>query len=492
MQIRHGLRYLYHQRGLKRLLGVKGGLRLVRSLTTVLYPLLPRTRSVCARLNPGRVFKRWGERWLATLDLARQLTPKSLPARLNVGAIPRIVTMIVVSDIRVDPRVYKAAQTAAKRGFQVRIIIPCFHGTREPPTPVPDWGPSIVFDFLQASHHALLNHFYPWLIDSNVKKQLLASGEGVIHAHDLNTCVMALAAGRELGLPVICDFHEWFSENVQWSTRAKAYVRNTWFKRTVMRRAEALCMQQADAVVTVCDSIANELLKLQPRRDGVHVVRNIPSFDQGVAVTGVPLRQACGVDDATFLLLWQGGIGPSRLLEPVIAALAYLPGVVFAIRGPGLEDGSPYWNHYEQVAANEGVSAQLRLLPPVPSAQVVAAAHGANAGIWTLPNLSKNFYFALPNKIFEYLTSGLPVVGANFPEVKRLIDKYEVGFTFDPYDSKSIAQVVAKLRDNPAISARCAANTRVALRDMNADTEWNKLGDLYDSIFQQRRGGGVE
>lgn len=488
-KLRDLLFWVCHQGGLKRFALVRVAWRGARAVFH---------RVVSFRLWIGWALDQLARRWQRLVGM---LPGSVLLLRLTSsihqgGATPafqaepgqkRHVLMVVVSDIMVDPRVQKAAQTAVARGFLVTVVAPCSHGTREPPDPVPNWGPGVSFEFPQTAGHRLLNHLYPWLVDRQVLSYLSGRPSPIIHAHDLNTAFMALAVHQQTGCAVICDFHEWFSENVEWSVRQNAYVRNGWLKRVVMRHAEVLCMRHADAVVTVCDSIANELQAMQPRDDGVHVVRNIPAFDQGVAATSVPLRQACGVSEGTFLLLWQGGIGPSRLLEPVIEALAHLPGVVFAIRGPGLEAGAQYRKHYEQVAAQAGVSAQLRLLPPVPSAQVVAAAHGADAGIWTLPNLSKNFYYALPNKVFEYLASGLPVVCANFPEVKSLVDKYEVGFTFDPYDPKSIAQAVAKLRDDPTARARCAANTRVALADMNADAEWDKLGDLYERLYQQRR-----
>lgn len=479
----------YHKRGLKRFAVVRLAVRLLRA---VWYQLLL-LQGWFLRLRHG-IFTR-GQQFINAVVDSRLLLrlfvklSRAEPLRQSGFAKPveRLVVMVVVSDISVDPRVQKAVQVAVSRGFRVKVVVPCRVGTREPPNPIPNWGDGVSFEFPQTTGHALINHLVPWLFDRNVYRLLSDLPGSIVHAHDLNTAFMATAAGRQIGWPVVCDFHEWFSENVEWSVRQNAYVRNGWLKRMVMRRAEVLCMRHADAVVTVCDSIAQELQAMQPRADGVHVVRNIPAFDQGVPTTSVPLRQACGVGEGVFLLLWQGGIGPSRLLEPVIEALTHLPEVVFAIRGPGLEEGAPYRQHYERVAAQAGVSAQLRLLPPVPSAQVVAAAHGADAGIWTLPNLSKNFYFALPNKVFEYLASGLPVVGANFPEVQRLVDKYEVGFTFDPYDPKSIAQAVAKLRDDPATRARCAANTRVALADMDADAEWDKLGDLYETLFQQRQ-----
>ena len=119
---------------------------------------------------------------------------------------------------------------------------------------------------------------------------------------------------------------------------------------------------------------------------------------------------------------------------------------------------------------------------PVPSGDVVAAARGADAGIWTLPALCRNFTYALPNKIFEYVASGLPVLAAHYPEAKRLIADHDVGLTFDPYDPRSIAAAINQLIDDPALATRFRTNTSAALQRLDASAEWQKLVALYDDL----------
>src|SRR5690606_10936682 len=92
-----------------------------------------------------------------------------------------------------------------------------------------------------------------------------------------------------------------------------------------------------------------------------------------------------------------------------------------------------------------------------------------------------NFYYALPNKIFEYLAAGLPIAGAEFPEVKAIIDQYEVGVTFDPYNPKSIGAALHKLSD-PLFHDKCRQNIPAAIQGLDALNEWRKLVVLYDEI----------
>src|SRR6185369_7209682 len=226
--------------------------------------------------------------------------------------------------------------------------------------------------------------------------------------------------------------------------------------------AERLALRRADAVITVCDSIARELEAMAvPGTRRVNVIRNIPSLDRRAQFTYPPLRESLGLGADQFILLWQGGTGPSRMIEPIIEALAHAPSVAFVIRGPSLD---LFGEGYRALARKCGVEDRLVLLPPVPSGDVVASAESADAGIWTLPNLSKNFYYALPNKIFEYLASGLPVLAANFPEARRMVEGYDVGLCFDPYDPRSIAAQLTRLATEPELHARLRANIPHALR----------------------------
>jgi glycosyltransferase involved in cell wall biosynthesis len=178
--------------------------------------------------------------------------------------------------------------------------------------------------------------------------------------------------------------------------------------------------------------------------------------------------------------LYQGGVGPSRNLEPIIRALALVRHAVFVIRGPAIEAFS---QQYLRLAAEVGAEGRVFCLPPVPSNQVVAAAREADFGIWTLlSNVGLNFKLALPNKVFEYLAAGLPVLGARLPEVERIVDGYQVGLCFDPEDPASIAAAINRLADDGMFHAACKRSIAFALQDLKADREWAKLVALYEEM----------
>lgn len=238
-------------------------------------------------------------------------------------------------------------------------------------------------------------------------------------------------------------------------------------------------MCSASAVVTVCDSIADAIAGELGGGRRPEVVRNIPALNAEPTCDYPPIKQQLGLPEESFVLLWQGGTGSTRLIEPIIEALAFSPKCTFVIRGPSLD---LFGADYCAIAARVGASDRLILQGPVPSRDVVAAARGADAGIWTLPRLCRNFTYALPNKIFEYTASELALLVADYPEARRMVETHEIGLTFDPYDPKSIAAAINRLIEEPGLAERLRRNTVKALETLDAEGEWQKLVTLYDGL----------
>jgi glycosyltransferase involved in cell wall biosynthesis len=192
------------------------------------------------------------------------------------------------------------------------------------------------------------------------------------------------------------------------------------------------------------------------------------------------LRKELGIPPDKRIVLYQGGLGPSRNLEPVIEAMAKVPHAVFVMRGPGYE----FWaKHYDRLARRCNVRDKVFCLPPVASTRVVAEARAADIGLWTLlANVGLNFAYALPNKVFEYMAAGVPLVAADLPEVRKIVRGYRIGVCFDPVCPTSIADAINRLADSAALREECRRNITGAVRDLRADQEWNKLVDLYRNL----------
>jgi glycosyltransferase involved in cell wall biosynthesis len=410
------------------------------------------------------------------------IVPGILPILPGIGRNAKgdQIVMLVISDLRIDPRVEREARALAAGGWKVLVLYPDVFSPDSAPERV-DWGPGVSFERLPLAYANYMMSF-PGLYGTDLLRAAMRHKPFAFHAHDLSTANIGLAAGNATGAHVVCDFHEWSSENVEW--KGAGWVPIQPRRKKIWRQAERLALTKASTVITVCGSIASDLEKeLGDGRQQIHVVRNIPDLSLRPTREYPPLRQQYGVSEDAFLLLWQGGTGPSRFLEPVIESLKHAPGVVLIIRGPSLD---LFGEGYEKLARENAVADRLILAPPVPSKDVVAAARGADAGIWTIPALCKNFTYALPNKIFEYLAAGVPVLCADYPEARRLVEGYDVGVIFDPVDPKSIAAAMMTLKDDPGRRGRIVRRIPAALDELNAGREWNKIATIYDSLRKAR------
>jgi glycosyltransferase involved in cell wall biosynthesis len=389
--------------------------------------------------------------------------------------------MLVVSDLRIDPRVEREARALAAGGYRVTVICPDPTYGQVKNLAI-DWGAGITVRFIAgpASDYILARPgFEGELLFSAALDTARDLRPLAIHSHDLNTCLVGLAVGRQTGAHFVADFHEWTSENVHWDVNTNDWAPYPEDWKVELQALEARVMREASAVITVSQTIVDELAESVGRGRRATLIRNVPSLDGQPTRSYLPLKRELGIPEERFLLLYQGGTGPTRLIEPIIEALAFAPGCTFVIRGPSLEE---FGKEYRAIAERAGAGDRLILLAPVPSRDVVAAARGADAGIWTLRQLCRNFAYALPNKIFEYTASGLALLVADYPEARRMVVKHGIGLTFNPNDPKSIAAVINRLIDEPELAADFRRNTQTAFAKLDAEREWQKLVTLYDML----------
>jgi glycosyltransferase involved in cell wall biosynthesis len=80
------------------------------------------------------------------------------------------------------------------------------------------------------------------------------------------------------------------------------------------------------------------------------------------------------------------------------------------------------------------------------------------------------------------MAAGLPVIVADYPEARRLIEKYGVGLGFDPYDPRSIASAINHMIANKSFRNACADNSIRALDSLSGSNEGRKLAGIYDRL----------
>lgn len=242
-----------------------------------------------------------------------------------------------------------------------------------------------------------------------------------LHAHlyicnDLYTLPVG-AFMRLLGGRVVYDAHELYPD---------LYSGTPPFERRILRSFEGLLIRFADLVITVNEFIASEMSS----RYGIPlptVVMNCPKAQ----VTPEPLKRG----QKAKVVLYHGVLAKDRGLENVVLACRQLrEGVQVVIRGEG-----PIEGRLRELA--RGLE-NCAFEKPVPVHEVISKAAEADVGIVTYLPITLNNLYASPNKLFEYLQAGLPVVGSDLPFIKKIVVENNLGLVFNPKDPKDIARTV--------------------------------------------------
>src|SRR5207248_295315 len=133
--------------------------------------------------------------------------------------------------------------------------------------------------------------FFSLVLSPGLLRAALAEPAWAYHSHDLDTALPVLLAAARRGVPCVCDFHEWYAENVTYDYKRRVYRPHGRLKRWAFSQIERLAMRSASEVITVCDSIGEALEKQYPFGRKVAIIRNIPPMqDASGQNPALPLR----------------------------------------------------------------------------------------------------------------------------------------------------------------------------------------------------------
>ncbi|MBF9232990.1 glycosyltransferase family 4 protein [Microvirga alba] len=370
-----------------------------------------------------------------------------------------------------DSRVLRTAETLHQAGHEVLLVGygPAPSGVAYGVALLPDLPSPFAIragillrqapaNFLPASSHA----FY-WLHEGRrrARKILRAFRPDAVHANDWNTLPLALDAKAECGSRIVYDTHEMaiaeYEHSLKWRLAALAHV------KTIEKRG----IRAADAVITVSPGIAQALTEAYPGLAVPAVVRNVPDSSPA------PYRPV----GSSIAVLFHGLLRDNRGLEAVIDSVPlWRDEFRLILRGSGAPN---YLDGLKARAESKGVADRIRFEPSVAPRHVVSQASEADIGLCILPDSSRHNRFALPNKLFEYLTAGLAVITSPLPDMAEILGRYECG-RLTPVDEVAIADALNGL-DRPAID-RMKRQALVAADALSWTRERETLISVYDKL----------
>jgi glycosyltransferase involved in cell wall biosynthesis len=264
-------------------------------------------------------------------------------------------------------------------------------------------------------------HEYDWKqfywYDEHYYQAAVAEEADLYIAHDLPMLPAALRAGTRKGAPVVYDAHELYPEQNHFPTE----------KQELCRRVESALIGLADAVITVNESIAGEMVRRYRLCKVPDVILNcterLEAFDPSRRYHR--LREALRLSEDQKIVLYQGGFSVNRNLENLVFSATYIetPHVVIVLMGNGALQ-----LRLEEIAKRRGVyGTKVRFLPAVGQDVLLEYTASADVGLIPYPHVDLNTYYCTPNKLFEYIQAELPSLGNDSPELRKVIEGERIG-----------------------------------------------------------------
>jgi glycosyltransferase involved in cell wall biosynthesis len=255
-----------------------------------------------------------------------------------------------------------------------------------------------------------------------------------------------------------------------WHHQSHFVAWQAWFPRlasqpfTVMHSHELTChvwlrwkaqkalARRAQLLITPEANRALILKHLSGSKAPLSVVPNRPRADAmpklcGPTRTTEAFRQHGGASECRRFLVYQGAFMPGRCLEHVIRGFQLVP---TKEAGLILMGGDPVSSTYKQLSAMAAGDQRIAILPRITPPQHLQITAGCVGGILLYAPTTLNNIYCAPNKVFEYALFGLGMILPDSPGVTQMNHEYQLGFTCDPTDPRSIARAMTALLQSPS------------------------------------------
>ncbi len=375
------------------------------------------------------------------------------------------VAMLVRNPYTHDTRVEKEARTLTDAGYRVTIVADAASG-------LPEHETRDEADVVRVPRGRLPVPGARFVIhQARLARVLRGLRPDILHAHDSNALVPVALAARALGIPYVYDAHD------LWLGRPRRERSRLYFARNQLYYAlvERLLVRRAAATLTVSPPIAEHLA----RRYGLPEVTLVPNYPEPPReLRPRDIRALLGADGLSSdarVVLYVGGLMAGRGLEQLVDAAAMVEGAQVVFLGDGV-----LAEPLRRRATANGSGERVHVLPPVASSEVIDVAASADVGVSPIVPSCLNYRYSLPNKLFQYMAAGLPVVASDFPQVREVVEGAGCGVVVDTRRPAEIAPAINDLLADPDEARAMGERGRRAVQErFNWATSAQALLDVY-------------
>ncbi|HEX7071121.1 MAG TPA: glycosyltransferase family 4 protein, partial [Rhodothermales bacterium] len=190
------------------------------------------------------------------------------------------------------------------------------------------------------------------------------------------------------------------------------------------------------------------------------------------------LRSRASLPEGIPLVLYQGYLKPGRGCAPLLAAARRVDECAVVFLGEGALK-----KELQRSVADYGLEARVRFVDMAQPDELLALTADADVGVCLIEPLTESLRLSLPNKLFEYLAAGVPVLASPLPEIERIVRGYDVGLTADPGDPVAVAEALQMMLSDGGARKRWSANCSRVMDDFDAQTIAGRFVDAYKNLL---------
>jgi glycosyltransferase involved in cell wall biosynthesis len=311
-------------------------------------------------------------------------------------------------------RIYKETQTIAETGIADKVIIIGKGNDILTENEIIDDKRFIYrvklpkFGLPKVPGRGFLQYLY-WLF--KIYKDFKDQPVSMINCHQISALFLCVLLKKSTKAVLIYDTHELETE----------IARYHGISKKILKLVEQFSIRYCDFIFVVSPGIEKWYRK-EYQVTNIATVRNIPDFyPDNKRNNSNLLKQKFNIPDSSMVFIYLGVVGYGRFIEgylDVFSKMGIDKHIVVIGNGPLAAKIKDY----------EVKFSNIHYLEAVRPDQIQQYTQSADVGLSIIENVSLSYYHCLPNKVFEYILSGLPVISSNFPDLEEIIVGNDYGW----------------------------------------------------------------
>ncbi len=361
----------------------------------------------------------------------------------------------VINDLVTDQRVNRTASTLVEMGFDVLMVgrklknsLPISERSYE--------SKRMILLFKKGPLFYAEYNFRLFLLLLFRKSNLLVS-------NDLDTLLPNYLIHKIKKTPLVYDSHEYFTGVPELEKRK--IVKKIWLS------IEKRIFPKLKVIITVNNSIA-ELYNKEYNKQLI-VVRNIPKTKK---IENIKTKNELGLtEDRNIIILQGAGINIDRGSEEAVMAMEYVNNAVLYIIGGG--DVLPT---LKVMVDKSNLIEKVKFIPKQTPEMLYNYTYHADLGLTFDKDTNINYRYSLPNKLFDYIHSGTPILASKLIEIQKIIEYYNIGETIDNHSPIHISEKINEIFNNRDKLELWKKNLIIAQQELCWEKEKNVLLKAYE------------